>query len=222
MENEFTYAHNDTSSTEKPSVTARFNRPRVSRVLNRMREEAYAEEIPVCDDETLCFLGTLLRALNPARILELGTAIGSFSVYAAQICPRAHITTIERDPAFYARAVDNFEKAGVADRVRAISGDAGEEIEKLDGKFGFIFMDCAKAQYVKYLPVLKKLLEKGGALAADDVLLYGYVSGEREIPQKRKSLVAHVREYLDAAISDDELATTVLNVGDGVALSVKL
>ena len=100
-------------------------------------------------------------------------------------------------------------------------GDAGEEIEKLEGGYDFIFLDCAKVQYVKYLPRLKTLLKKGGVLAADDVLLFGYVTGEEETPKKRRMLVEHVKEYIAAATGDEELTTTVINVGNGVALSVK-
>ena len=77
-------------------------------------------------------------------------------------------------------------------------------------------------QYVKYLPHLKKLLNKGGVLAADDVLLFGYVTGEEEVPKKRKMLVEHVKEYITAVTNDCELQTTILNLGNGVALSVKL
>lgn len=107
-------------------------------------------------------------------------------------------------------------------RVCAVLGDAGEEIQKLDKEYDFIFLDCAKVQYVKYLPRLKQLLKKGGTLVADDVLLYGWITGETPVPPKRRMLCTHVREYLDAVTSDEELGTTILNIGDGVALSVKI
>ncbi len=77
-------------------------------------------------------------------------------------------------------------------------------------------------QYVKYLPRLKRLLKRGGTLIADDILLFGYVTGEEEVPPKRKMLVEHIREYIIAVTRDSGLQTTVLNVGNGVALSVKL
>ena len=77
-------------------------------------------------------------------------------------------------------------------------------------------------QYIKYLPRLKELLKKGGVLVADDVLLFGYVTGEEEVPKKRKMLVEHIKEYVQAATHDNELQTTVFDIGNGVALSVKL
>ncbi len=110
---------------------------------------------------------------------------------------------------------------GVSDRVTLICGDAGEVINKLDGKYDFIFLDCAKVQYVKYLPRLKTLLRSGGVLLADDVLLFGFVTGEQPVPPKRRMLVEHIKEYISAVTSDPELTTTVLDIGNGVALSVK-
>ena len=107
------------------------------------------------------------------------------------------------------------------ERVNAILGDAGEVIEVINGGFDFIFLDSAKAQYKKYLPVLKGLLNKGGVLVADDVLLYGWVNGEAEVPKKRQSIVKHVTEYIEAATSDCDLITSIINIGDGIALSVK-
>ncbi len=82
-------------------------------------------------------------------------------------------------------------------------------------------MDCAKAQYIKYLPELKRLLKKGGTLVADDVLLFGWLTGESEVPKKRKMLYKHVCEYVEAVTSDTGLITTVMDIGDGLALSVK-
>ena len=59
-------------------------------------------------------------------------------------------------------------------------------------------------------------------LVADDILLFGYVTGEEEVPQKRKMLVEHIKEYITAVTNDCGLQTTVLDIGNGIALSVKL
>lgn len=221
MENKFTYAHNDTSSGERITPTAQFNIPRVNEKINSLRQSAFARGIPTADDETLSFLITVLSAVKPERILELGTAVGVSGAVMLDICVGAQLTTVEREKAFYDEALKNFAAFGFTDRVNAVLGDAGEVIGGLEGEFDFIFLDCAKVQYVKYLPRLKKLLKRGGVLFADDVLLYGWITGEAEIPKKRKMLAAHVKEYIDAVTSDGELFTTVVNCGDGVALSVK-
>lgn len=218
---EFNYAHKNTQEGERATKTAPFNKPQIEEIQS-LRLNAFKKEIPVSDDETLCFLQTFLAALKPENVLELGTAVGLSGAVMLQTCPYAHLTTVERDENFYNSATENFNKLNLSDRVTAILGDAGDEIEKLDeNQFDFIFLDCAKVQYIKYLPRLKKLLKHGGVLVADDVLLFGYVTGEAEVPKKRRMLVTHIKEYLSAVTTDKELYTSVLDIGNGVAMSVK-
>ncbi len=120
----------------------------------------------------------------------------------------------------YVEAKENFSYFGVSDRVNAYLGDAGEILAMMDGEFDFVFLDGPKAQYEKYLFDLKRLMKKGALLFADDVLLYGWVSGEEPTPPKRQSIVDKIRSYLDTVTKDPDFITSVLNVGDGVALSV--
>ena len=219
---EFGYAHKNTQGGERTTKTAPFNKPQIEEEIQALRLNAFQKEIPVSDDETLCFLQTFLSALKPRNILELGTAVGASGAVMLRTCSLAHLTTVERDENFYKAAVENFKNLNLSERVTAILGDAGEEIEKLpENTFDFIFLDCAKVQYIKYLPRLKKLLKTGGVLAADAVLLFGYITGEEEVPKKRKMLVEHIKEYLSAVTDDSELYTTVLDIGNGVAISVK-
>lgn len=219
---EFSYAHKNTENGERTTRTAQFNKPRISEEIQKIRELAFANEIPVSNGETLNFLVTVLSAVKPKNILELGTAVGVSGAVMLQTCPAAKLTTVERDKGFYESAAHNFNALGLADRVTSVLGDAGEVIGNLKEEYDFIFLDCAKVQYIKYLPRLKELLKKGGVLVADDVLLFGYVTGEEEVPKKRKMLVEHIKKYVHAATHDNELQTTVFDIGDGVALSVKL
>ena len=114
----------------------------------------------------------------------------------------------------------NFADFGMTERVNAYLGDAGEILAMMDGEFDFVFLDGPKAQYEKYLFDLKRLMKPGALLFADDVLLYGWVSGEEPTPQKRHSIVEKIRSYLEVVTADEDFITSVVNVGDGVALSV--
>ena len=212
---ESSYAHRNTSGVNK------WNKPDIPPELQRIRDGAFAREIPVARDDSLSFLIALAAAVRPRRILELGTAVGTTAAALAVVCPYAHITTVERDKNFYEEAVHNFDGLGISPRVCALLGDAGELISALEGQFDFIFMDCAKVQYIKLLPRLKQLLRPGGVLIADDVLIFGWASGEAEVPKKRKMLAQHIEEYLSAVTEDPELITSVVKVGDGMAVSVK-
>lgn len=218
---DFNYAHNDTASGERESATAKFNRAKLPEEIQKLRESAFARGIPTADDETIGFLKNLVLAVKPKNILELGTATGISGAVMLR-AGEAKLTTIERDEKFYNEALINFQNLGLNQRVKALFGDAGKIIRTLEGGYDFIFLDCAKVQYVKYLFDLKRLLKKGGVLVADDVLLYGWLTGQAPVPQKRKMLYMHLKEYVDAVTCDKELSTSILNIGDGIALSIKL
>lgn len=219
---DFGYAHKNTLKGERNSPTAQFNGAVFSKEVEDLLQSAAIREIPVSDRETLTFLSTLLSALKPSEILEIGTAVGVSAAVMLSVCGDAHITTIEKNEKFYSEACENFKKFGITQHVSAILGDAAEVLPTLSEQFDFIFLDSAKVQYVKYIPQLKRLLKCGGTLLADDVLLFGYITGENETPKKRKMLVEHVKEYLSAVISDPCFRTTVINAGNGLAMSVKI
>ena len=190
-----------------------------NRIAER-RADALSRGIPVADDETLNFLLVMLSATKPKRILEIGTAVGLSGAAMLSVCPDARLTTMELEEERYLEAKKNFAELGVESRVTAYLGDAGEILAMMDGQFDFVFLDGPKAQYEKYLFDLKRLMKKGAVLFSDDVLLYGWVSGVEPTPQKRHSIVEKIRSYLQTLTSDEDFRTSVLDVGDGVALSV--
>lgn len=188
--------------------------------IKRKRAEALERGIPVADDETLNFLLLMLTVFKPKRILEVGTAVGLSSVAMLCACPDARLTTMELEEDRYLEAKKNFAEFEVLNRVNAYMGDAGEILSMMDGEFDFVFLDGPKAQYEKYLFDLKRLMKKGSVLFADDVLLFGWVNGVEPTPQKRHSIVDKIRSYLDTITKDKDFITSVIDIGDGVALSV--
>ena len=185
-----------------------------------LRADALKRGIPVADDETLQYLLVMLKACRPQRILEIGTAVGLSAAAMLYACPNAKITTIELEEDRYEEAKRNFKNLGIENSVNAYLGDAGEILAMMDGEYDFVFLDGPKAQYEKYLFDLKRLMKQGAILFSDDVLLFGWVSGEEETPQKRKSIVGKIQAYLQTLTADKDFITSVLNVGDGVAISV--
>ena len=200
--------------------TASLVKENIDKRLAARRAEALARGIPVADEETLNFLLLTLEMYQPKHILEIGTAVGLSGVAMLQTLPNAKLTTIELEEERYEEAKKNFADFGVETRVNAYLGDAAEILAMMDGQFDFVFLDGPKAQYEKYLFDLKRLMKKGAVLFSDDVLLYGWVSGVEPTPQKRRSIVEKIRSYLQTLTSDEDFRTSVLDVGDGVALSV--
>ena len=185
-----------------------------------MRTDALSRGIPIADDETLQYLLFTVSALRPRRILEIGTAVGLSAAAMLLAVDEARITTVELEEERYLEAKNNLAALGLSERVTAYLGDAGEILSMMDGQFDFVFLDGPKAQYEKYLFDLKRLMRKGAVLFSDDVLLFGWVSGEEETPQKRRSIVEKIRSYLETLTADKDFITSVLNVGDGVAVSL--
>ena len=200
--------------------TSSLAKPNISSALRLAREDALSRGVPVADDETLNYLLVMLQATQPKKILEIGTAVGLSAVAMAQSLPTATVTTMELDEERYREAKKNFQLFGVESRVTAHLGDAGEILAMMDGQYDFVFLDGPKAQYEKYLFDLKRLMKKGAVLFADDVLLFGWVDGKEETPQKRRSIVEKIRSYLSCIVDDKSFVTSVLDIGDGVALSV--
>ena len=186
--------------------------------LLALREKAKEVRDPTAADETLEYILNLIAEKRPKRILEIGSAEGLTSC-AMLLSSDATLTAIELDSARAARSREHFKAFGVSGRVTLLEGDAGEILPMLEGGYDLIFLDGPKVQYLKYLPECKRLLKKGGVLLSDDILLFGWVRGEP--PKKRRMLVEHIREYLLALEEDKELDTQILELGEGLAVSVR-
>ena len=218
--NKFTYAHRDTSKPERVSRTAGLNKLRIPEEIAHLRKYAHEREVPTASDETLNFLLTLALAKNAKNILEVGCAEGLTSLALLNILEDANLTGIERDEQFICSFKSNLHR--YAGRHTFLAGEAEDICMSLsDNAYDFIFLDCAKVQYIKLLSELKRILKKNGVLVADDVLMYGWVNGEVETPKKRRMLVEHIREYIEAVTNDEELQTAIVDVGNGLAVSVK-
>lgn len=194
--------------------------------LKTLREKAERTEsfAPIVTPDTAQFLKTLVGILRPGRILEIGTAVGYSAILMAKNTPpETEIITIERYEKAADTAIENIFAANLADRVRVVKGEAAEVLEWLDGGFDFVFLDGAKGQYIEFLPRILELLEEGGVLVTDDVLYNDMTNDERaaQVRHRKITIVQRLRKYLDAITSHPLLETTVLQVGDGVAVSYK-
>ncbi len=199
--------------------------PRRSEFLEELRElcsrsESYA---PIVARDTEQLIVTLLALKKPKRVLEVGTAVGYSSILmASSLPPESEIITIERYKKHAEAAVDNIFKAGYERRVKVIEGEAAEILGWLDGDFDFIFLDAAKGQYIQFLPELMRLLNVGGILLSDNILFHGMTGDDDNVVRRKITIVKRMRLYLETITRSPRLSTTLLPVGDGAALSVKI
>ena len=197
--------------------------PDEGQLCEAIAREALERNIPVIKKETKALLKTLLVAKQPRAILEVGTAVGYSALLMAQVMPEdCRITTIEKYEPRIAEAKENFARAGVADRVTLLEGDAGDILRQLEGTYDFIFMDGAKGQYLNWLPDILRLMPGGGILFSDNVLQDGDVVQSRYgVDRRDRTIHGRMREDLYQIKHMDQLESAVIPVGDGVAVSVR-
>ncbi len=193
-------------------------------VLRAIEEEGRDKGLPLVQPASARLLRALVIASGARHVLEVGTCIGYSAIWMAQALPaEGRLITLENDADRAAVARSNIERAGLAERVSVIVGDASRYLHKVAGPFDVVFQDSDKKLYEPMLDRLVTLLRPGGVLATDNVLwngevVEGYVSPPRRDPEDTAAL----RRYNTLLASDTRLLTTFLPVGDGVALSVKL
>lgn len=192
-------------------------------ILEEIEQEALDADVPIIRKETQSFLKVLLQIHRPMRILEAGTAVGFsallMNAYAPEGC---HITTIENYEKRIPIARENFRRAGKEEAITLVEGDALEVMKGLEGPFDLIFMDAAKGQYIHYMPEAIRLLRKGGLLVSDNVLQDGDILESRfAVERRNRTIHSRMREYLYELKHDERLLTSIVPLGDGIALSVK-
>ena len=198
--------------------------PELSPVLQSLYERACREEIPIVRRETASFLRTMVCLKKPARILEVGCAIGFSACLMAEVMPKeARITTIEKLERYAVSARETFRAAGLSDRIELLSGDAARILPELSGPYDFIFLDAAKGQYGAFLPDLIRLLCVGGVLITDNILQDGDLIEPRFAVRRRdRTIHSRMRDFVYECKHRPDLVSSLLPVGDGVMLSVRV
>ena len=146
-------------------------------ILDEIEREALRSDVPIIRKEMQTFLKVFLAMKRPARILEVGTAVGFSAILMAEYNPGAcEIITIENYEKRIPIARENFKRAGKESVITLLTGDAKEVLPTIEEPFDFIFMDAAKGQYIHFLPEVLRLLKSGGTLISDNVLQDGDIS----------------------------------------------
>ena len=154
------------------------------------------------------FLRVLAAASRSARALEIGTSNGYSGIWISLGLREngGKLVTIEKDAKRAALARDNFKRAGFADAVQLIEGDALDKIPELAGPFEFVFIDASKQDYSRYLEMVYPKVSPGGVIAAHNVVSH---AGE-------------MKEFLEKLKTYPDLETVfVLEKGPGISVSYK-
>ena len=187
--------------------------------LQKIKEKALEEHIPIIMDDTLEIVNKILTELKPKKILEIGTAVGySAMCFSKYLEEGGIIDTIERDEERTKQAKENIVKVEVADKINILEGDAVEILPTLEGKYDMVFIDAAKGKYPFFLKEALRMLDEKGIILADNILYKGYVMSDYN-KHKQRTAVRNLREYIAEVTGNPNLETEILEVGDGLAIT---
>jgi len=186
--------------------------------------EAYAKEhnVPILSWQSADFLEQLILMKNPRRVLELGTAIAYSSIRIARnLKGKSVIHTIEKSTDNISVAKDFIVNSGLGAKIKILEGDAVNVMPQLKKKYDIIFLDADKEDYKRLFDYSLVLLRKGGLLVVDNLLWHGYAASTR-VPLQYKESTNHIREFNSLFMNQPNLKSSILPIGDGIGLGVKI
>ncbi|HTS12174.1 MAG TPA: O-methyltransferase [Candidatus Limnocylindrales bacterium] len=191
--------------------------PKRDAVLADMERYARQHDVPIIGPACGRLLYLMAQASGARRIFEMGSAIGYSTLWFARAAgPGAEIYYTDGDPANAERARGHFERAGVQDRIRILTGDAVDLIDTTSGEFDIILIDIDKHQYPEALRKAFPRLRHGGLLITDNVLWSGRVTAKAKDAATRA-----IQQFNKQVYSSPELFPVIVPLRDGVAVCRK-
>ena len=154
--------------------------------------------------------GRLIRMLTESigakHAVEVGTSTGYSGLWFALALRKTggRLTTFEIDAGVARTAREIFAKAGVADLITVVVGDAHEAVSKLKGPIDIVFIDADKPGYLDYLDKLLPLVRPGGLILAHNI----FEASDNP-------------SYVEAVTTDPNLDTTLFATGNGMTITLK-
>ena len=156
------------SQLEKPPIAKDSNEQKIFDILESILRSQRYRNVPPQDGR---FLRIVTEAMNAKHVVEIGTSTGYSGIWFGLALQKTggKLTTYEIDAQRAATARDNFRKAGMADIIILVEGDAHEEIKKIKDSIDILFLDADKEGYIDYLNKLLPLVRPGGLVIAHNI-----------------------------------------------------
>ena len=170
------------------------------------------------------FMALLAKLVNARRAIEIGVFTGYSSLAVALALPEdGRLVACDISEEWTAMARRFWEKAGVASRIELRLAPALETLDALvakgeAGTYDFAFIDADKKRYTAYYERCLALVRAGGLIVVDNTLWSGAVAD----PAAKDEDTQAIRAFNDAAHRDGRVAMSLLPIGDGVTLALKL
>lgn len=193
------------------------------KLLENIKKEALENHVPILQDQSLNLIMMILNLVKPNKILEVGTAVGYSAINFSKtlVGTDSFIKSVEINEEMYNIATKNVKNMGLSKKIKLINADATKYLPELneDDTYDVVFIDAAKGQYLVFLENAIRLVKNGGVIIADNVLFKGRVLSDYN-EHKYRTAVTRLRTYLKQIEEDERLNSTLLDIGDGVAISI--
>ena len=191
-------------------------------LINEMEKYALDHNIPILDWQSAAFMEFLISTIKPKRVLEIGTAIAYSSIRIARnLKKKGMVHTIEKSKDNISLAKGYIKKSGLEEKIKILPGNALEIMPELEKKYDFIFLDADKNEYSKLFQLSLPLLKKEGVIFIDNLLWHGQAAAEK-VPAKYKTSTEYIRNFNKEFVANTRLKTSIIPVGDGIGIGVKL
>jgi predicted O-methyltransferase YrrM len=188
-------------------------------ILREMERYAARHDVPIVGPACGRLLYQLARLIRARRVFELGSAIGYSTLWLARaVGPEGTVYYTDNSPDNARRAEASFRRAGVADRVHILVGDALQMLKSTEGEFDLVFNDVRKPEYPEVFRLALPRLRHGGLLIADNVLRHGRAA--RPAP-RRDTATRAIQKFNRLVYGSPELFTTIVPLRDGFAVCLK-
>lgn len=191
--------------------------PERDKLMAEMEAYAAKHKVPIIGPACGRLLYLVAQLSGAKRIFEMGSAIGYSTLWFARATgANAEVFYTDSDPKNTQQAKEYFERAGVADRIRQLTGDAIESLEKTPGVFDLILIDINKQGYPAALEKAVPRLKSGGVLVTDNVLWGGQVARAGKDKDTRA-----IQQFNESMYARKELFSVIVPLRDGVAVCRK-
>jgi predicted O-methyltransferase YrrM len=215
-----------------PEQTQRFVAAMVPERDDTLREmEAHGEELgfPTVGPEVGGFLRLVARMVAAERVFEFGSGFGYSAYWFAEALPAdGEVVLTEHDTDELAEARDFLERGGYADRAVFEDGDALETVERYDGPFDVVLIDCHKSGYPHAFDAVAEKVAEGGVVIADNAMESGIQDFETILeiveggdPDWVDDNTRGIADYLLTVREDDAFETVAIPLGEGIAVSFR-
>ena len=165
-------------------------------------------------------LSIISKIIKPTNVLEIGTYSGYSTLCIAEgLGINGVIHTIDKNEELLDIQNKYFDKSGYRNQIKQYTGNALEIILEIKENFDMIFLDADKENYLNYLNILSKKLNKGGIFLTDNVLWHGKILEKHQDQDKTTKVIDEFNKKL---VKNTSLKTVMLPLRDGISISVKL